>query len=93
MSDLELETFCCDEPQLPHGVVVGHARLSGAFVATCSNCDFVSGYWDCVCELSHACEITRDCPNHNGSYDCTPFCELCKGEQVVISLVRVGGEG
>jgi hypothetical protein len=24
-----------------------------------------------------------DCPNHNGSYDCTPFCELCAGAQEV----------
>lgn len=21
------------------------------------------------------------CPNHEGAYDCTPFCELCQGEQ------------
>jgi len=21
------------------------------------------------------------CPNHEGAYDCTPFCELCEGEQ------------
>lgn len=21
------------------------------------------------------------CPNHNGSFDCTPFCRLCEGEQ------------
>jgi hypothetical protein len=24
-----------------------------------------------------------DCPNHGGAYDCTPFCELCAGNQVV----------
>lgn len=22
-----------------------------------------------------------ECPNHNGSFDCTPFCRLCEGEQ------------
>lgn len=21
------------------------------------------------------------CPNHNGSFDCNPFCRLCEGEQ------------
>lgn len=21
------------------------------------------------------------CPNHEGNYDCTPFCPLCEGEQ------------
>jgi hypothetical protein len=21
------------------------------------------------------------CPNHAGSFDCNPFCELCQGEQ------------
>lgn len=21
------------------------------------------------------------CPNHNGSFDCTPFCKLCEGNQ------------
>ena len=21
------------------------------------------------------------CPNHGGSYDCNPFCELCEGNQ------------
>ena len=24
---------------------------------------------------------TIECPNHNGSFDCTPFCRLCEGEQ------------
>jgi hypothetical protein len=23
------------------------------------------------------------CPNHKGSFDCTPFCELCQGEQEI----------
>jgi hypothetical protein len=21
------------------------------------------------------------CPNHEGAYDCTPFCDVCEGEQ------------
>ena len=24
-----------------------------------------------------------ECPNHGGSFDCTPFCRLCEGEQEV----------
>ncbi len=23
----------------------------------------------------------KPCPNHGGSFDCTPFCELCEGNQ------------
>jgi hypothetical protein len=22
-----------------------------------------------------------ECPNHDGAFDCTPFCEICAGEQ------------
>lgn len=22
-----------------------------------------------------------ECPNHQGAFDCTPFCEICEGEQ------------
>lgn len=22
-----------------------------------------------------------ECPNHEGSFDCSPFCELCEGKQ------------
>lgn len=22
-----------------------------------------------------------DCPNHEGGYDCTPFCRVCEGNQ------------
>jgi hypothetical protein len=24
-----------------------------------------------------------ECPNHEGAFDCTPFCDLCAGEQEV----------
>ena len=24
-----------------------------------------------------------ECPNHKGSFDCTPFCELCAGQQEI----------
>lgn len=23
----------------------------------------------------------RDCPNHEGAFDCTPFCSICEGNQ------------
>mgnify|MGYP003625061929 CR=1 FL=1 len=26
---------------------------------------------------------TLACPNHKGSFDCTPFCTFCEGEQEV----------
>ncbi len=22
-----------------------------------------------------------ECPNHQGAFDCTPFCNICEGEQ------------
>ena len=25
-----------------------------------------------------------ECPNHEGNFDCTPFCNLCEGEQEFI---------
>lgn len=28
-------------------------------------------------------EPLTECPNHEGSFDCTPFCELCSGEQEI----------
>lgn len=47
---------CCDNPVIPKGIQTGYARLSGAYVATCDNCDYVCAYWDCPCELAHDCE-------------------------------------
>jgi len=26
---------------------------------------------------------TMECPNHEGAFDCTPFCSVCEGEQEV----------
>lgn len=82
---------CCENGgELPHGVYLGRTHLAGDFVARCASCDFVSAYWDCFCELSHACEIEEECPNHGGAYDCPPFCELCAGDQMVPVLVKKG---
>lgn len=24
-----------------------------------------------------------ECPNHEGAFDCTPFCSVCEGEQEI----------
>lgn len=24
-----------------------------------------------------------ECPNHEGAFDCTPFCKICEGEQEI----------
>ncbi len=50
MSDLELETFCCDE-SLPESMSIGR----GGLVATCWACGYKSGLWECACELVHDC--------------------------------------
>ena len=31
--------------------------------------------------LSVLVNMLTECPNHGGSFDCTPFCPLCEGEQ------------
>lgn len=28
--------------------------------------------------------MSTPCPNHDGNYDCTPFCPICEGEQEVM---------
>lgn len=42
---------------------------------------------------------TVECPNHNGSFDCNPFCRLCEGsqetdlEQIMFSAYSVSWDG
>jgi hypothetical protein len=31
--------------------------------------------------MSVGSPIMIECPNHEGNFDCTPFCNLCEGEQ------------
>lgn len=31
--------------------------------------------------VSSMLDITIECPRHEGSFDCTPFCNLCEGNQ------------
>lgn len=49
MSDV-LE-ICCDDPKLPEGIYVYGFNA----VARCHNCAYVCVYWECACELAHAC--------------------------------------
>lgn len=32
---------------------------------------------------SHEIELTTPCPQHEGGYDCTPFCPECEGNQFI----------
>ena len=25
-----------------------------------------------------------ECPNHEGAFDCTPFCRVCEGDQEIL---------
>lgn len=27
-----------------------------------------------------------ECPNHEGNFDCTPFCKICEGEQEILYI-------
>ncbi len=27
-----------------------------------------------------------ECPNHEGAFDCTPFCKICEGEQEILYI-------
>lgn len=27
-----------------------------------------------------------ECPNHGGAFDCTPFCDLCDGNQEIVEF-------
>ena len=37
--------------------------------------------WNLAATGAAAYAIVKECPNHQGDFDCTPFCELCGGEQ------------
>lgn len=57
----------------------------------CSSCHLITGVryfpredvWHC--EQCQAYDLDTvgmvPCPNHDGAFDCTPFCEICAGEQ------------
>jgi hypothetical protein len=52
------EIYCCENAQMPEGMKAGHG-LFGGYVATCANCNYVCGYWECACELNHDCKEAK----------------------------------
>jgi hypothetical protein len=52
--NIVLEEYCCANPVMPKNMKAGHG-LFGGYVATCTACDYVCGYWECACELQHEC--------------------------------------
>lgn len=40
----------------PKNITFGSAQWSGEGRAYCKKCDYVSGYWECGCDLEHNCE-------------------------------------
>jgi hypothetical protein len=39
--------------------------------------------WSALVSLQLIIEETAECPNHQGGFDCTPFCASCQGEQEI----------
>jgi len=35
-------------------------------------------------------ELRLECPNHEGDFDCTPFCPECEGEQELPAIRKHG---
>lgn len=37
---------------------------------------------EALSEIQNVEEVTMEvCPNHEGGFDCTPFCDICEGNQ------------
>ena len=60
----------------------------------CDGCQKVTGVryfaredvWHCEgCQAYDLDAALTPCPNHEGAYDCTPFCPLCEGEQEYVA--------
>jgi hypothetical protein len=77
--------------------MIGHAGhnvtidilYSGAVTLDCNDCETLLTMWlfeNDDEENDWRKEMTTTmipCPNHDGAYDCTPFCELCEGSQEI----------
>ena len=65
----------CQAPSLNHSpnlVTVWHGKPSPLLL-----CGYHSTY-----NLNETLKsISQECPNHQGAFDCSPFCELCGGSQ------------
>ena len=57
LAELRDEWHTCEKPET---VSIESARFTGAAVATCSSCAFVSTYWECGCDLDHICTETEN---------------------------------
>lgn len=53
MINTELEE--CTEPA-PETIEFYRTTFTGEGRARCTECEFVSAYWECACELYHDCE-------------------------------------
>jgi hypothetical protein len=51
------------------GVII---PLNGDVFAECLDCGMVARSSE---------QVSVECPNHGGNFDCNPFCPLCEGEQ------------
>lgn len=49
----------CTEP-LPANMHVYSARFGGHAVASCLDCQYLTVYWECACELEHDCKNYRE---------------------------------
>ena len=58
---------------------------SGAITLNCDDCETLLTMWKLENEDEEndwRLKMTMvECPNHEGAFDCTPFCPLCEGDQ------------
>ena len=47
---------------------------------------------DCDGDVMMVTLVGLPCPNHEGAYDCTPFCAICEGNQEYDKKVEVDDE-
>ena len=60
----------------------------------CYVCDHIC-VEECVtpCSVTAGCKHDRvECPEHEGNFDCNPFCALCEGEQEYCPTCEQQGE-
>jgi hypothetical protein len=92
MNNLMLEQDLCSSCHKVTGVRyfarenVWHCEGCEAYdpdTVVCSVCG--EDYIDAAADPGDACTYclvdVAPCPNHDGAYDCTPFCPICEGNQ------------
>jgi hypothetical protein len=80
------------EKHIGHNVTID-ILYSGAVTLDCVDCEALLTMWKLEnddekndWEKKMTATMTP-CPNHEGAYDCTPFCEVCSGNQEIESEV------